>query len=216
MGPTLPYPVYGAPLNKGVGPILPYPVHGVPLKKGVGSVNQPVTTRRPRRGSRVPSTMRTPCGSRGSNSVSRLNAGSTAVTCSPADIVFRLTMRSMKYASNIQMKHSSSSLAVRVSLALKNVIYLQLCSPSSAHPTVLINMPMKHRSHSLAMRVWLALRHGHISAARKLVVCTCTEVLQQHAGAAWLGQQHIDTARGRAAPGCPAPGPLPGQSRASS
>lgn len=44
-------------------------------------MNQPVTTRRALRGSRVPATSRTPCGSRGSNTVSRLNAGSTAVTC---------------------------------------------------------------------------------------------------------------------------------------
>jgi len=71
-----------------------------PLKKGVGSVNQPVTTRRPRRGSRVPATARTPCGSRGSNRVSRLNAGSTAVTCSPA---------------SIQLTHAGERLAVRCS-----------------------------------------------------------------------------------------------------
>ena len=44
-------------------------------------MNQPVTTRRALRGSRVPSTSRTPWGSRGSNTVSRLNAGSTALTC---------------------------------------------------------------------------------------------------------------------------------------
>lgn len=51
-----------------------------PWKKGAGCVNQPCSTRRPRHGSRVPSTTRTPCGIRGSNTVSWLKSGGTRVS----------------------------------------------------------------------------------------------------------------------------------------
>lgn len=104
-----------------------------PWKKGAGCVNQPCSTRRDRRGSRVPSTGRTPWGSRGSNTVSWLKRGGTSVIKSVISVPCTPVPQPLMHSS-----FEWDYLEFRESLH-------QSCNPCSFNPTIqgdLSSVPM--------------------------------------------------------------------------